>query len=256
MLEFFRGVVLGLAIVLPGISGGTAALAMGIYHDLLGALAELRFRPHLWLGAGLLPGILGGAWLVSLALRALPHVLASFLLGVILATALLLLRRALAGGWPRGAGAVLGGALFLSGFTLAYLLAGEPLAQTGLSASSGDTPLSLALAGGVFSSSAMVLPGMSGGTVLVMLGLYDDALGAITHLRFPVLAAFGVGSLIGLFGVSRLAVLFFRRWPELFQLFLAGLVAGSHRAVLPGRLGIPEALALGAGFFLVWRSRT
>jgi len=255
MLEFLRGVVLGLAIVLPGISGGTAALAMGIYQDLLQALARLRFRPHLRLGAGLVPGVLGGAWLVSLTLKAVPDVLASFLLGVILATALLLLHRVGAGGWPRGGQAVLGGILLLGGFGLAYLLAGERLAETDISTFPVDTPLPLALVGGMFSSSAMVLPGMSGGTVLVMLGLYDDALAALTGLDIPVLAAFVAGSLVGLFGVSRLANLAFLRWPSLFRLFLAGLVAGSHRAVLPGRFGLWEALALGAGFLLVWRSR-
>lgn len=220
--EVWRGVVLGLAVVLPGISGGTAALVMGIYEELVRDFSHFRWRPHLALAAGAAAGLLLGARAIGWVMEAVPERLAAFLLGVVLASAWLVLRRF---SRPGLAGLV----ALAAGCALALALAGEPLgARNGRVAAAGEVFL-----GGTVSAAAMMLPGMSGGTLLIMLGLYDDMVTALNRLELARLAVFSAGAVIGMFGVARLVSRLLELAPVLVGLFLGGMILGSTRAVLP-----------------------
>lgn len=241
-----QGVGLGVAIILPGLSGGTAALLMGIYDELVHDFSHFRWRPYLPLGVGIVAGLLGGAQGTAWLLAAAPNLLAAFLLGVILASAWRVFRR------YRGAGPVALAAWFV-GVSTALAIARESLGHPGgvvAGASLGKVFL-----GGSVASAAMMLPGMSGGTILIMMGLYDDMLAALNSLYLPMLAVFIGGALIGMFVVARLVSMLLARHPVVTGLFLGGMILGSARAVIPERLGPAElVLALaGAAAVLFWR---
>lgn len=251
LLSLLRGVVLGVAVILPGLSGGTVALIMGIYTRLVDDFSHFRWRPHLPLAVGVAAGILGGARLIAALLTAVPDLLSAYLLGLIMA-----------GGWrlfirhPRPGPA--GMAAWFVGIGFALALAGEPLSNGG-----GDPSLSpaTALLGGGVAGTAMMLPGVSGSAMMVLLGLYADILAAVNTLDLPVLAVFGIGAGLGMFVVARLMSLLLARFPAVTLLFLAGLVLGSARAVLPGgslgQLSIAEAALTAAGVIsiLAWREK-
>lgn len=241
-----QGVALGVAIILPGLSGGTAALLMGIYDELVHDFSHFRWRPYLPLVAGVAVGVLGGARGTAWLLAAVPNLLAAFLLGVILASAWRVFRR------HERPGPAAIGAWFL-GIGVALAVARESLGQAGGAVATAS--LGAVFLGGSLSAAAMMLPGMSGGTLLILLGLYDDMLAALNALYLPMLAVFGGGALIGMFVIARLVSALLARYPAVTGLFLAGMILGSARAVLPERLGAGEVLLTlaGAAAVLFWR---
>ncbi len=238
--RLWQGVVLGVAVVLPGISGGTAALVMGIYEELVRDFSHFRWRPHLVLAAGAAAGLLVGARAIGWVLAVVPDRLAAFLLGVVLASAWLVLRR-----FPRPGPAGL--PALLAGFLLAVALAGEPLARNGREAA----PAGIFL-GGTVAAAAMMLPGMSGGTLLLMLGLYDDMVTALNRLELARLAVFSAGAVLGMFGVARAVSRLLVMAPVPVGLFLGGMILGSARAVVPAVFDPAAALLLLAGAVSVY----
>lgn len=153
-------------------------------------------------------------------------------------------RRRSAGPWVQALSAV----AFLGGLGAALLLAPEPLGRDG--PIGGDSAGDVFLAG-FAGGSAMVLPGISGGTVLVLLGQYERMLKALSTLDVRVLLLFSAGAAAGTLVLARLMEHALERHRDAGTLFLAGLVFGSVRAVLPGRFGLGELVAATAGLALV-----
>lgn len=246
--SFVQGLGLGVAIVLPGLSGGTAALIMGMYDRLVRDFSRFRWRPHVMLAAGAAAGLLAGARLLEGVLASAPDLLSAFLLGVVLASAWLAYRR-----YPQVPASALG-AWFL-GIAAALAVARHPLAGGG----GGAAPLGMPAAffGGGVAGTAMMLPGMSGATLLILMGMYDDMLAALNALALPVLAAFAAGAGLGMLVIARLVSALLDRFPVPTGLFLAGMLLGSARAVVPSRLTPAAALLAlaGAAIVLVWRER-
>ncbi len=239
-----QGIFLGVAIVLPGLSGGTAALIMGLYHQLVRDFSHFRWRPYLPLLAGIVAGILGGARGTAWLLDQVPSLLAAFLLGVVLASAWFVFRR------QRRLSPV-GLAAWIGGAALAWSAAVEPLAGAHQAAGAAALPLPPLFLGGALAASAMMLPGMSGGTLLIMTGLYDDMLQALNGFNIPAIAVFGAGAIIGMFGVARAVSRLLELYPVVVGFFLAGMILGSARAVIPPAFGLGEAAAAGLGAALI-----
>ena len=231
---------MGAADLIPGVSGGTMALILGIYRELiaslgaltstetLGALARLDFRRAFRLvnGAFLLSVLLGIATAVALLSRGMHWLLAhhpggvhAFFFGLILASAGLVARRV--GRWRAGAvaGAVVAalGAFWLVGLTPAVTPSATPF---------------LVLSGAL-AVCALMLPGISGAFVLVLLGQYDAALAAVGRLDLAVLAPLAVGALLGMLSFARLLAWLLRRAHDPTLAVLAGFMLGSLRKVWP-----------------------
>src|SRR5262245_27323909 len=174
------GLLLGLANLVPGISGGTMLLASGLYPGFIGSIAELsrlRFRPRSVL---LLGAILATAGLVILLLAGRlkglieeqSWVLYSLFVGLTLGGVPLLWRMAR----PASLGFVFGAAVAF-GATLLMAFGGTS------SRGGDDAGYGLLFVTGVAASSAMILPGVSGGTLLLLLGQYEPILGSIDQLE-------------------------------------------------------------------------
>ena len=188
---YARGVAMGAADVVPGVSGGTVALITGIYARLLGALVNidkqaivlfftgrwgaLWYRldgPFLaWLFAGILTAIFSLASAIHWLLLQYPQPLWSFFSGLILISGALLLRSEVSlDRWSRVG-------FFASGCALAVAISLAP-----------PIPFSASLLGffiaGTIAICAMILPGISGSFMLVLLGMYGPVLTAVKGLQF------------------------------------------------------------------------
>tara|TARA_R110001592_G_scaffold363371_1_gene685562 strand:- start:181095 stop:182018 length:924 start_codon:yes stop_codon:yes gene_type:complete len=236
---FLRGVMMGAADIVPGVSGGTIAFITGIYDTLLASIRafDLTFLRLLlrfdirgaWQhvnGGFLLALLLGiGTSIVSLArliswvLENYPVPLWAFFFGLILASAVVLLRQV--EGWtvPRVAS-------LLAGAVIAGLIALAPVANMHF----GLTGVFLA---GFLAICAMILPGISGSFILVLLGMYSTVLVAIKSLDFMFLLVFALGCGAGLLCFSRLLYWLLQRFHQATMALLTGFLFGSLAIVWP-----------------------
>lgn len=237
----FGGFSMGTADVVPGVSGGTMAVALGFYAQLLQAIASfdadavralLRFRiPELlrrvhvkFLGALALGVALGVGLMVKVVklpelLQESPKPVYAVFFGLVLASAILLGRRIPA--WDVGkVGSLLAGAAF--GFAVVNLV---PV----------DTPEAgwfLFLCGFV-AICAMVLPGISGSFVLLILGKYAYVLNGLGELDLGVIVPFALGCAIGITTFSRLVAWALSRYHDTVLAGLVGLLIGSLWRIWP-----------------------
>ena len=237
-LVYLRGMAMGAADVVPGVSGGTIAFITGIYDTLLGALSNapkallLLLRGQvlqawqtvnatflLLLFAGILTSVFSLAKLITWLLATQPIALWSFFFGLILVSSYLVGREI-----PRWNAAVVG--MFALGAGFAYwITVAEPLAW-------GADPLSLFCAGAI-AICAMILPGISGSFLLLLMGLYPTVIAAVKSLDIGFLAVFAAGCLLGSLAFAKLLHWLLQRFRAAALAFLTGLMLGSLNKVWP-----------------------
>ncbi len=242
LLNVARGLLMGAFDVVPGVSGGTVALIVGIYERLVTAIGHgsvtlldlVRGRPReswerlrrmdwallLPLFAGIVLALLTGARLIPPLLEAYPVQSRALFAGLILASLAVPLRRV--GQWTPGrAGAALAAA------AVAFVLVGLPPAEV------VDPPLVLVLGAAMIAITAMILPGVSGSFLLLALGMYTPTLAALDDRDLGYIAVFVLGAVLGLALVARLLTHLLTTHHDLTMAVLLGLMTGSLRALWP-----------------------
>ncbi|MEM6543762.1 MAG: DUF368 domain-containing protein [Pseudomonadota bacterium] len=239
---FLRGMLMGAADVVPGVSGGTIAFITGIYQRLITAFSSVdldavslvlkgqwlaawhkvdaNFLLVLFAGVGL--SILTLARGVSYLLENQPLLLWAFFFGLIFASSLVLLRQVKAWSLTR---------MLALGCAAAFALA---LAFT-TTAALPQTNLVFFLAG-FFAICAMILPGISGSFILVLLGMYEPVITAIKEFLWFPLISFTVGNALGLLSFSRLLRWLLERHQQLTLASLTGFLLGSLLIVWPWKI--------------------
>ncbi len=248
--NFFVGIILGVANIIPGVSGGTMAVVFGVYDRLIGAITlnlkrlwkELPFL--LPLGAGLLVGIVGFSRLVTWLFSAWPAQTNFFFLGIILGSVPFIYGRAKGSGFTAGSWAAAG--LGMAAMVLMYLLdSGEEAAAASVRATPG---LMLYLgAMGFVAAVTMIIPGISGSFVLLILGAYGMILQAVSDMNLVLLMPVAAGVIAGLLLGAQLVRFLLSRFHGLTYGAILGLVIGSLLPVFPG---IPSGFAAVAGSLL------
>lgn len=236
---FLRGLAMGAADVVPGVSGGTIAFITGIYIRLLDAISAF---PRAFLGellkgrwktfwqridgtflvalfAGILTSIVTLAGAIKYALEAYPIMLWSFFFGLILASA-----------WHVGREIehwrVRQVVLLIGGVAFAWWIT---------QLTPGQAPVtSLTLFGaGALAICAMILPGISGSFILLILGMYSPVLTAVNELQLDRLALFVTGCLLGLLSIAQLLSWAFVRYRDAMLALLTGFMLGALNKVWP-----------------------
>lgn len=266
---FGIGLCIGIANVVPGVSGGTIAVVCNVYDKLV-ALSSLDFKrirreweTLLSLGLGIGAGILLFARLMSIVYAAYPVQTSFFFIGIIIGSVPFLYQRVRSALHRTVVSsktepvmsflcAALGLALMLCLFF--YKTRGVYAASV-LEALSVGATVRLAVMGAL-AAAAMLLPGISGSFVLVLLGMYQTVLQAVASFNMHVLLPFGLGVLAGLIGSARLISLLLERFPAPLYGFILGLVAGSLPYLYPAScqpfpMRILSAVALFAGYSTV-----
>tara|TARA_R110000796_G_scaffold127333_4_gene242541 strand:+ start:850 stop:1794 length:945 start_codon:yes stop_codon:yes gene_type:complete len=239
MMIFLKGIAMGAADVVPGVSGGTIAFISGIYDRLLAAIAACTPGKLLWLLkgrfrdtweaidgaflftllAGILTSIASLARLITYLLDNHAELIWSFFFGLILVSVWLVGRQI-----SRWHIATI--SLFVLGTLFAYLITvAVPLQWPA-------TPVMIFLAGAI-AICAMILPGISGSFILLLLGLYSVVLGAVKDFNLGLISVFALGCVAGLLSFSRLLSWLLNHARDITLAFLTGLLVGSLNKVWP-----------------------
>jgi putative membrane protein len=257
--HFLRGLAMGSADIVPGVSGGTVALVLAIYHRLVtairngssalghlvrldarGGLALLRQVDWLFLvplGLGILSAVLLLAGAIEHQLEVHPVQMSGLFLGLVagstaVATGLLTRRDVREWALILGTGAAFFVAL---GFTSGS--AEDPV--------SGEVPLWVFFLSGAIAICAMILPGISGSFLLVVMGMYTAVLAAVNERDLVTVGVFALGCVVGLALFSQLLHWALNEHYDAVMAVMIGLMLGSLRVLWPWPDGA-ESVALGA----------
>ncbi len=246
--NIFKGMGMGIAEVIPGVSGGTIAFITGIYETLLNSIKS--FSPALlgvfknegvsgvWkhingsflvtLIIGMVLGILGGVLGVTYLLENYPVLLWSFFFGLIIASSIYVGKQVK--GW--NIGNIL---MLVLGAVVAYYITIASPAQ-------GSENLLFVFFSGLIAISALMLPGLSGSFILLLLGMYkfilsDTLKTGVLKNQDPqamlIMGVFGIGCLVGLMTFSRILSWTFKHYRNPTLALLTGFMIGSLNKVWP-----------------------
>ncbi|MGF1687921.1 DUF368 domain-containing protein [Photobacterium japonica] len=239
VFTFLKGMAMGAADVVPGVSGGTIAFITGIYDTLLESIR--RVNPSLiglWrregfkaafahvngtflilLLSGILTSIFTFARVITWMLQTHPIPLWSFFFGLIIISVIHMFKQIEK--WNATCiVAVIAGAVFAYGITVLHPLTLEP------------TYFNIVIAGSI-AICAMILPGISGSFILLLLGMYGPILGAAKSMDVVTLGLFATGCVIGLLSFSHVLSWVLRHYRDIALTFLTGLMIGTLSKIWP-----------------------
>lgn len=260
-----KGLCMGSADVIPGVSGGTIALITGIYEDLIGALrsidtkvvqkllvldikgvvANVHVRFLLALFCGISAAILSLARLMNYLLHHHPIPTWSLFFGLIAASTLMIGKHV--SNWFGKAGISL-----VAGIIAATLIVNLIPMQT-------PEDLWFIFLCGIVAICAMILPGISGAFILLILGKYEYVTGALKNPFLPhnltIILVFCIGCALGLLGFSRVLNYLLQKFHNLTMAFLTGLIAGSMQKIWPWK-EIIETQVIRGKVHVIWGGPT
>ncbi len=248
IIECLKGIVIGIANAIPGVSGGTMMVSMGIYDKMIESVtgifkqfkkSVLTLLPYM---IGMVIGIVGLSFSITFLLDKYPFQTSLLFIGLIL------------GGLPmltshvnRKSIRIMHVIIFLCTFALIIVL------QIIGKGSYSDTIIQLSTVQviklffvGVVAAATMVIPGVSGSMILMLLGYYypvlsliKDFIGALVTFNVPellrtsgALIPFGIGVIIGIFAIAKLIEILLKRFESYTYCGILGLVAASPVAIL------------------------
>ena len=237
---YLRGMAMGAADLVPGVSGGTIALITGIYDRLIDAISSVGWQAvkyllsgeikNAWIhidggflltvGAGILSAVVALASLLSWLMLHYPLPLWSLFCGLVLASSLYLFLDS------RSAWSLRDYGFWVAGIGVALVIG--IMQATQLPVSYGTVFLA-----GAIAISAMLLPGISGSFLLLLMGMYQPVIEAIVSADIATLAVFVAGCLVGLIGFSRLLKTLMRTAGRATMAVLYGFLLGSMITLWP-----------------------
>lgn len=234
-----KGIGMGAADVVPGVSGGTIAFIVGIYEELLDSIKSInptniklllkgQFKAF-WeaINANFLLSIVCGigisifslAELITYLLEHHPILVWSFFFGLVLASTWFVSKDIKKWNWKSISS-------YIAGIVIAYYITIATPAST-------PTNLAFIFLCGVIAICAMILPGISGSFILVLLGKYFYIMEAVKNLDFLILIVFACGAIIGITSFSRVLSYALKNWHDVTISVLAGFMLGSLNKVWP-----------------------
>ena len=251
-----KGICVGGTMLVPGCSGGSMAMILGVYDRLVSSVSSfmkhkkesLFFLTLFCLGGGL-GMILFARPMLSLMDRFEMPML-YFFIGAIAGSVPMILKKA---SWEKGG---LGKLLFfLAGAAAVGLFALLPPDTFQADMSAGLTSYLLLILAGVIAAIALVLPGISVSYMLLLMGMYDTVMRAITEMYLPYLIPIGLGLALGVVATTKLLEKAMEKFPGPSYLCILGFMAASMAQVFPGLPSGGEwlvcPLMLAAGFLLI-----
>jgi len=242
LITSLKGIAMGAADVIPGVSGGTIAFMTGIYEELIFSLKSIDLKSltllfkgdikGFWkaINANFLVAVFSGVLISVFTLARLmqylliyqPIPLWSFFFGLIIASALFILRH-------------------IEKWKLSYvvsLLVGITIAVWISLVSPSETTNAwwFIFVSGMIAICAMILPGISGSFILLLMGKYAFMMTAIKEFNIPIIIIFAAGAVIGLLAFSHVLSWLLKRYYKQTIALLAGFMAGSLVKVWPWKI--------------------
>ena len=239
LITFLKGMAMGAADVVPGVSGGTIAFITGIYDTLLesirrinpkliavlkekglkGAFEHVNGAFLIALFAGILASIFTLARFITWMLHTHPIPLWSFFFGLIIVSVIHMFKQVDCWALTRFIAVILGAA-FAYAITVVNPVSMDP------------TPVNIVIAGAI-AICAMILPGISGSFILLLLGMYAPILGAAKSMDVVTLGLFAMGCVVGLLTFSHVLSWILRNYRDIALTFLTGLMIGTLGKIWP-----------------------
>lgn len=240
LVIMLKGMAMGAADVVPGVSGGTIAFISGIYEELLNSISNINLKlfktlkkegvKAAWqqlngnflasLFVGVFISIISLAKVISWMLISHPILLWSFFFGLVLASIIYIAKQITK--WN-----IITVVLAILGAVLAYYITTlNPMI------SENSSTLFMFFAGAI-AICAMILPGISGSFILVLLGAYKPVLEAVNNRNITTIAAIGAGAIIGLLSFSRILKYLFKNYKNYTLAVLTGFIIGSLNKIWP-----------------------
>ncbi|OCK42826.1 DUF368 domain-containing protein [Tenacibaculum soleae] len=240
LVIILKGMAMGAADVVPGVSGGTIAFISGIYEELLNSISNINLKlfktlkkegiKAAWqqlngnflasLFVGVFISIISLAKVISWMLISHPILLWSFFFGLVLASIIYIAKQITK--WN-----IITVVLAILGAVLAYYITTlNPMI------SENSSTLFMFFAGAI-AICAMILPGISGSFILVLLGAYKPVLEAVNNRNITTIAAIGAGAIIGLLSFSRILKYLFKNYKNYTLAVLTGFIIGSLNKIWP-----------------------
>ena len=254
LFDIIKGMLIGVANIIPGVSGGTMMVSMGVYERIIGVINNLfkdikkSILTLLPLGIGMVLGIAVFSFVIPWCLEVYPFPTSFCFIGLILGGVPAIIKPAKESLQSEGKSISAPHIIaFLCFFALAVGMAALNETQTNFASFDLNIGLIIALfLVGVISAATMVVPGVSGSLVLMILGFYAGIMSSIsgfisavfafdwTQIFYYVgiLAPFGIGFIVGVFAVAKLIEFLFNRFPSITYCGIIGLIVASPIAIV------------------------
>ena len=236
-----KGLFVGGTMLVPGVSGGSMAMILGIYHELIASISSfLKHKKESLLFLGVfVAGALVGMALFARPLEALierfPMPTLYFFIGAVVGGVPLMVKESgitsfslkRVDSW-KDIGFALVGLVIVAAFEFI------PAESWGAGALTGNAPFYLLLIAGLVASVALVLPGISVSYILLVMGLYEELTRSLTDFNFAFLAPLALGLVAGILLTTRILERAMDNHPRATYMIILGFVLGSLFEVFPG----------------------
>ncbi len=255
--DMINGLIIGVSMLIPGVSGGTVALICGIYYKLIAAVDTFFEKPKenfkflLSVAMGGIIGILVFSKLILLTYNTYKTPMVYLFMGAVLGSIPLLVKSA--------------GVKKIDLKTITYPLLGIAIVllleclpkDLFIINADGLAEYLVIFLIGIVLATALVLPGISFSYMLLILGLYEQTLSAIETVNIVFLFAMGTGVLLGIFLTAKIIRIILRKYPKQTYLVIIGFVIASIKDVFPGipygtELLVSALLLLGS-FYTIYK---
>ncbi len=241
-----KGMIMGIANIIPGVSGGTIAVGLGIFDKLIEAINGFFKQPkkHLPflipLAIGMIIGILLFSGVISYGLENYSFATNMFFVGLVVSSIPLIYNSSKEKNFKPSYYIYT-----IIGFLVVFLLA--LLEKQGIETTTSNVGYIKLFVAGAIASSAMVIPGISGSFMMILLGVYNILLVALDTLKnwlinpsdttllvesLKVLVPLGIGIIIGVLLIGKIIEFLFKKFHSQTYLVILGLIFGSVYAIL------------------------
>lgn len=239
-----KGYIIGSSMSVPGVSGGTMAILLGIYDKLISSISNffkdikgnILFLMKVCIGAG--AGIGSLSFLIKWLLEKFPLPVSVFFLGAVVGGIPALYKKT-----KESSLRISSGIYFLLGLLIVISIGFIPEGSLDVSVGSGLTHYLMLLVTGIIIALALVLPGISTSHMLLVLGMYDAMLAAITEFDVVYIGILGIATLIGVFLITKPIEWILNTFPHQTYCAIIGFVLGSTTEIFQDKIlpAIPES---------------
>lgn len=243
LINFIKGMLIGIANLIPGVSGGTMAVSMGVYEEIIDSIGNffkkfketfvknMVFLIPIILGAGV--GVIAFSKLLDYLLKNHEAYTKFAFMGLILGSIPFIFKKSNEKGFKKS---------YIIPFIITLAIGGglcllEYLGVTGSQITSFDLNAGnvvLLVIYGFIAAASMVIPGISGSFILLLLGVYSAVLSAVSNLEILILIPFAIGVGLGILLMSKLINYLLEHFHGLTYYAILGFILGSLPAIFPG----------------------